>query len=256
LQKITLVNRTNLFLFLSILLLSSNIYSQKQYATFGFHVEPIIPLEMFRIKSQTVVRENVTFNSKPLSGYTIGTHLSVELSPKFSLESGINYVTRNFLLDVQDGQFSDTIRMKADNFEIPFTLTYYVQLSERFFMGHSLGVSLQLIPSNLYTRNNERNQTYVLQWSFEQFSARKSPIIPTFKGGFGFEYRSKKDGYFYIGPVYHLFSELYRTNINYYHKENGKDISRVRMKTVGDYFGINLRYVFPPSDLLRKNKEK
>lgn len=247
---------TKLPLFLILLLLSTYIYPQKQFATFGFHVEPIIPLEMFRIKSQTIVRENVTFNSKPLSGYTIGTHLSVELSPKFSLETGINYVTRNFLLDVQDGLFSDTIRMKADNFEIPFTLTYYVQLSERFFMGHSLGVSLQLIPSNLYTRNNERNQTYVLQWSFEQFSARKSPIIPTFKGGFGFEYRSKKDGYFYIGPVYHLFSELYRTNLNYYHKENGKDISRVRMKTVGDYFGINLRYVFPPSDLLRKNKEK
>ncbi len=211
---------------------------------------------MFRIKSQTSVRDGVTFNSKPLSGYTIGTHLSVELSPKFSLETGINYVTRDFLLDVQDNQFSDTIKMKADNFEIPFTLTYYIQLSDRFFMGHSLGVSLQLIPSNLYTRNNERNQTYVLQWSFEQYSARKSSIIPTFKGGFGFEYRSKKNGYFYIGPVYHLFSELYKTNLNYYHKENGKDISQVRMKTVGDYFGINFRYVFPPSNLLRNKKEE
>lgn len=247
-----------LFLFL-VALIQSDLFSQKQFATFGFHVEPIIPLEMFRIKTHTVVQEGITFNSKPLSGYTLGTHLSVELGSRFSLETGINYVARNFLLDVQDGNFSDTIRMKADNFEIPFTLTYYVQLSERFYLGHSLGVSLQLIPSDLYTRHNERNQTYVLQWSFEQFSARKAAIVPTFKGGIGFEYRSKKNGYFYIGPVYHLFAELYKTNLNYYHKERNKDISRVRMKTIGDYFGITFRYAFPPSDLLkheRKNKGK
>ena len=230
--------------------------AQKKWATFGIHVEPIIPLEMFRIRTTEITRESVTFTSKPLSGFTLGTHLSVELSPKFSIETGINYVSRNFIVSVQDGNFSDEINFKADNFEIPLTLTYYVKLAKNIFMGQSVGTSIQLIPSNLYTRNDEKNITGTTIYSFEQFSQRKGTIVTIFKGAVGFEYRSKNSGYFYVGPVYHLFAELYQTNLNYYNASTSKSINRVITKTIGDYFGIELRYVFKPSELIVKNENK
>ncbi len=243
---------------LIILILSTKTHAQKKWATFGVHVEPIIPLEMFRIRSSEIMRESVKFTSKPLSGFTLGTHLSVELTPKFSVETGINYVSRNFLVSVEDGSFKDKINFEADNFEIPFTITFYIKLSEKIFMGQSVGTSLQLIPSNLYTRNDKKNITGSTIYSFEQFSQRKGTIIPTFKGAVGFEYRSKNSGYFYVGPVYHLFAELYQTNLNYYNLSTSKSINKVVTKTIGDYFGIEVRYVFKPSELIvnKKNNNK
>ena len=251
--------RNKLFIILFILIgLFSNqkLLAQKKWATFGIHFEPIVPVEMFRIRTNNLTRDNVKFSSKPLSGYTLGTHLSVELTPHFSIETGINYVTRNFLVKVEDGVAIDSINFQADNFEIPFTITYYVRLAERLYMGQSLGTSLQLIPSNLYTRNSVQNITGTTTYSFEQFSARKSTIVPTFKGAVGFEYRTKSNGYFYVGPVYHLFAELYSTNLNYYNASTSKSISKVNIKTVGDYFGIEIRYVFPPTALILSKKDK
>lgn len=230
--------------------------AQKKWATFGIHLEPILPLEMFRIRSSEIYRESVKFTSKPLSGFTLGTHLSVELTPKFSIETGINYVSRNFLVSVQDGSFTDNINFKADNFEIPLTLTYYVKLSKNIFMGQSVGTSIQLIPSNLYTRNSKQNTTGSTIYSFEQFSQRKGTIVPIFKGAVGFEYRSKENGYFYIGPVYHLFAELYQTNLNYYNVSTSKSINKVITKTIGDYFGIEIRYVFKPTELIVNKRNK
>ncbi len=243
---------------LTILLFGLNSYlsAQKKWATFGIHVEPIVPLEMFRIRSSEVIRESVKFTSKPLSGFTLGTHLSVELTPRFSIETGINYVSRNFLLSVEDGSFTDEINFKADNFEIPLTLTYYVKLSEKLFLGHSIGTSIQLIPSNLYSRNDKKNNTGTTTYSFNQFSQRKGTIVPIFKGAVGLEYRSKESGYFYVGPVYHLFAELYQTKLNYYNISTSKQIDNVVTKTIGDYFGIEIRYVFKPTELIVNKKNK
>ncbi|NLN73875.1 MAG: hypothetical protein GX140_06485 [Bacteroidales bacterium] len=242
------MKRVVLFIFF---LLNISVFAQKNVAGFGIFVEPIIPLKMFRISSSEIYREGAIFTSKPLSGYTLGTHVMVGISPYFSLETGINYVSRDFKISMLDGDFEEGFYINADNFEIPFTVTYNIRLLDKLYMGHSLGVSLQLIPSNLYKRHSERDQQGVLQYSFEHMSFRKAPIYPTFKGGFGFEYRTKEHGYFYIGPVYHLFSEMYVTKLSYYHKERNRSINNLDIKTVGDYFGIQIRYTITPKEFKR-----
>jgi len=143
---------------LLILIIISNIsaYSQEKVAGFGFFVEPIMPIEMFRITKNEVDLGNIKFSSTPLIGFSIGTHITVNFTKNFSFETGINYVSRNFRVSVIEGELRDSLNFNADNFEIPFTMTYYVRLTDHLFMGHSLGVSLQMVPSNLWKEHEEK----------------------------------------------------------------------------------------------------
>ena len=44
---------------------------------------------------------------------------------------------------------------------------------------------------------------------------------------------------------------MYVTKLSYYHKERNRSINNLDIKTVGDYFGIQIRYTIKPKEFKR-----
>jgi hypothetical protein len=234
-------------------ILMQEVMSQyKPTAVFGLHAEPIIPTGLFRIREEIVDFDKVSFKMIPQTGYLIGSHIAIHYTPKFAIESGINMIKRDFELSATENEDVNTLRFTVQNFEIPLALTYYVRVGERMYMGHTVGVSFQMLPSHLISRIRKRNPNGS-DFEFEQLSYRNSWLVPTFKGGIGFEYRTDEKGHFFCGPVYHLFRPLYKTRILY---KNDTVNETLFMNPIGDFFGVIFRYNFQPSPLNIKKKPK
>lgn len=243
------MNRIACILF--ILLISNTVLAEERKVAFGLQVEPIIPSALFRITTDEVRVGDVLFAAKPLPGFTYGAYLSINLNSRFSIETGINHLSRDYRISVADQDFNTSIQFRVVNFEMPLALTYYVRLGRQLYMGHTAGLSMQFLPSHLKSLTFEKDAAGDRIYSFEQISTRRYWMMPAFKGNIGLEFRTEDHGYFFIGPSYRLFTVLYRTQLYYFHGSNKVDIQNVEIKPIGDYFGITIRYVFPPSDLIR-----
>jgi len=244
----------NYLLILIVILFSSVIVNgQSKTVNFGFQIEPIIPNKLFRIEEQIYNESGVVFSITPNPGVSYGGVVQFGLDDRFALETGMNYLRRSFTIDVDDNGFKKDLTFVADNFEVPLTIIYYVRLGEKLFMGHSVGVSFQLLPSSLYSRNAGDIVMGNPEYELEQISVRKYWVVTAFKGSFGFEYRTEKKGYFFIGPVYHLFNPLYNSRVNY--SRNTTSVKGMKINAIGDYFGLVFRYSFPPSSILKKEEK-
>jgi hypothetical protein len=227
--------------------------AQKNTAVFGLHIEPVVPSKMFRIQTEDIDFEDVSFSIIPKTGYLFGAHLSLHITNRFTIESGINLIKRQIEMTATEDNTPISMSWGIHNFEIPLASTLYVRLSERIYMGHTAGISFQMLPSHLGSRIQWVDSANVIS-KFEQISDRRSWLVPTFKGGIGFEYRSEEDGYFYFGAMYHLFTKMYTTQVTY---KTSTINELFLIQPQSDFFGILFRYSFPPSPLLmNKKKEK
>ncbi len=219
---------------------------------FGFEVKPIIPSAIFRIKTDVVKVDDVVFTISPMPGYTYGAFLSFNLSQRFSLETGINYINRDFSISVEDKDVKTSLQFTADNYEMPLIPTYYIRLGKNIYMGHSAGISFQILPSHLASIIKEKDSTGTITRSLEQISRRKYWLMPAYRGGIGWEYRTEENGYIYLGTTYMLFTALYKTRLFY--NRGQVDIKYLDVKPIGDFFGITVRYVFPPTEMFKREK--
>lgn len=247
------MNRKKL-LFIPILLVFAVqvISAQNRTVVFGIHIEPVIPSRMFRIQTEDIIKDQVTFSIIPKTGYLFGTHLSVNVSRRFTIESGINLIKRSIDIQATEQNLSsNTLGFNIHNFEIPLASTFYVRLTNKLYMGQTVGFSFQMLPSHLTSKMNWPDSSGTVA-RFEQLSIRRNWLVPSFKGSVGFEYRTDENGFIYLGAVYHLFTKLYTTQITY----KTSTIDEIfDVKPQSDFFGIMLRYSFPPSPLLKNEKK-
>jgi len=234
-------------------MLSVQLGAQERKAAFGFQVEPVMPSALFRITTDEVRVGDILFTTEPKPGFAFGAYLSFNISPRFLIESGINHMSRAYRISVRDNDFRESLDFRVVNFEIPLNLTYYIRLGSQLYMGHSAGFSFQFLPSDLRSSIDEKDSSGNRIFSMEQFSRRKYWMMPAFKGGIGLEYRTQDNGFFYIGPSYRLFTELYWSQLFY--NRGAVDIQNLEIKPIGDYFGITIRYVFEPTELLTREKK-
>ncbi len=247
-----LIFRFSLFLLLATHTIIPAVGQEKE-VTFGFHIEPIIPNRMFRISNLTIKKEDVSFTFIPKTGYLFGSQIAIYFAHWFTVETGINIIKRGMEIkaEEQKNTFSVYTDFTIHNFEIPVTSTIYVKLTENIYIGHTAGISFQMLPSHLTSSEKWTDNNGKLS-KFQQLSVRKYWLVPTFKGGVGFEYRTLEKGAIYLGAVYHLFSKMYNTEITY---QTSSIDEYFTIKPQTDFFGILIRYYFPPSVLFKK-KEK
>lgn len=162
-------------------------------------------------------------------------------SDLLAFETGINYVKRKYDLRIDDGSFSGSSQFRVIGYEIPLSLLVYIQLGEKFFMNVSMGHSLDMFASDV--------QSY--DYYFTQRSYRKSLFQSAILANIGWEYRTEKSGYFYLGASYHRpFSFIYASKITY--TGNGKN-EDIITSLLGNYLTVDLRYFFY-EDPKKKNK--
>ena len=226
---------TTVFLFLFIYAAA-----QENILTAGFQFKPIFSSGFFDAGSKNTVQNNIDYSLKQKFGYCFGMMVRRGITKKISFETGINYIQRNYELSITDSTFKGISDFGIVGYEVPLLGMVYIQLGERVFMNTALGMSLDIFPSDIATSGDY----------FKNYSERKHMIQEAFLGNLGYEYRTEKSGYLYLGASYHRpLQNIYSSNIEYT-GNNKSEITQIDI--LGNYLTLDIRYFFYEASLKQK----
>ncbi len=217
-------------------------FAQENIFTAGFQYRPIFINSFFNKDATTTLASGLDFNISQKRGYSAGMILRRGFTKQLSIETGINYTRRNFDLTITDTTFIGKSDFGIIGYEIPIQGMVFLRIAEKIYMNTSLGLSMDMYASNISTKD-----TY-----FRHFSKRNSIFQFAALANLGFEWRTEKSGYFYLGSSYHLpFSFFYSSSIMY---EPSKEIGRLKLS--GTFLTLDFRYYFHEEPLKPKKKKK
>lgn len=228
--------------------------AQENVTTFGIQLRPIVPNKFVGFES--VGGESDGFSSLwvPRPSMSFGMVIRWGLTKSISIESGINLLRRNYRMKMSEPEngLEATIDYSFIGYELPVQVLFYVPLSDRWWMNGSGGLSVDTYPSNTFSNTAQRVDT--VEYDFEQFTARRRWAQIAIQANYGFEYRTKESGYYYLGVTFHrpfgtmANSESVLTYVD--------AIKRNVVELNGTYFTVDLRYFFHEKADLKKAKPK
>lgn len=172
-------------------------YRPKPENFFGLQFKPLIPFGLVGDKPFTIRNENFESKISPVFGYSYGGVVRIGMTELLSLETGLNYMRRNFRADhaVADSNVVATDYLGYVSFDIPLNLLVYVKLGQNIYMNVSGGASANYNASNIRSYIAPGNEKHVFifegkRLAFFDFNANANV---------GFEYRTEKSGTFYLG---------------------------------------------------------
>ncbi len=147
-----------------------------------------------------------------------------------------------FTLDFDNSstQFSESLTYGIVGYELPVMGLLNIKLADQVFMNTAFGAVVDMFPSNVQgiTELDEVGGEYV-----EFLALRTTWVQFSLNANLGWEYRTEKNGIFYIGGSYHRpFYPMYRTKI-FYDGLNG-DTHESYVNISGNYLTMDLRYFF------------
>ncbi len=226
------------------LIISPFILGQKGKTYVGFQFKPIIPntvigqFEQNYVYDQTPRYEGI-IKQKP--GLIFGMVIRHGLSKNISLETGINYSRRRYDISyvAADSGFSLSNDLTLINYDIPINGLIYIQLSDTWFMNASAGINLSFYPTSVFTQAPH----FDVNNQFYQVGNRVSWIQTGINANYGFEYRMKKNGAFYIGASFSQpFSHIMDFILTW---KNHDSHYRVYEEIDGSYLTIDFKYFIP-----------
>ena len=156
------------------------------------------------------------------------------------METGINFTQRNYNLyySIPDSNLSAKNDVRIIAYSIPVSGLIFIRLAEDFYMNTSLGCSMDFYPSYVHVITPAAgSQNHFLMEGIYRYKMQGS-----MQANIGFEYRTKKYGYFYLGATYNLpFTAVSEFALSYEFLA-GKYVSYGNVK--GSYATIDLRYFF------------
>jgi hypothetical protein len=217
------------------------LFSQKKGTTFGFQIKPIIPVNYFNAGPQTVSDSLVEINIKPKTGFSFGVLIRQEISKSIAIEAGISSVKRNY--DVEAKGLTDNRSDKTDfsflSYQIPIQGLFYIQLSEQIFMNTTAGVGIDMYPSDI----KSKGENFLLNNQTSRFQNFNLSLL----ANLGFEYRTEKNGTFYIGAS---FNGPFKAIAKSFYTYNYVDSKNTTVSSLlnGNYITLDLRFFFPEQD--------
>jgi hypothetical protein len=220
-------------------------HAQERVITAGFQFRPIFSSEFFDTGPIDITDNGVNFNMVPGSGSGFGMVIRKGFTNTVSLETGIHYIKRNYKLSMTDSIGKETSSFSIIGYEIPVSGLVFIQLSDEIFMDVSLGLSLDFYPSDIQNAGER----------FSHYSARKNWFSPAVIAGLGWEYRTEKSGYFYLGASYHRpFDYIYYSYFNY--PDDETPTAQGGSELQGNYLTFDIRYFFHSEPEKRKKKTR
>ncbi len=225
-----------------------NIVAQEKVTTFGVQLKPIVPVEFFNAGKQEKTRNNITYINQPKFGMSFGMVIRKGITKNISVESGLNFLRRNYDLTINDPDSNITSRSDFSivNYEIPLLALVYVRLGRNMFMNVAGGASLDIYPSELSVRDE----------LFTNAIIRRNWVQPSMLANLGWEYRTEKSGFIYIGASLHRPFNTIFTELIHYKGESGERLEGERFDLTGSYFTIDLRYFFHEEAQEKRKKTK
>ena len=225
-----------------LLLLWSEGHSQQNTTVFGIHLKPMVPNKFFGAGPQVNTEEGLQATFAPKFGLNFGMVVRKGFGKMWSFETGINIVQRNYDVDFSHPALlhDKSMSFRYICYEIPLQAMVFVKLGEHLYMNASGGVSLDMYPSNVESSTSDRNDTIV--FDFYQKTYRNGWLQFALLANYGFEWRTKDKGYFYIGASYHRpFREIGFTRVTFV---QDTDPTRLEFYLKGNYLTADLRYFF------------
>lgn len=208
---------------------------------FGLQFKPLIPGDFLAKSSITVNNGNFegTFTQK--YGYSFGAITRIGFTKLLSFETGINQVKRNYDVDfaLPDTNLYGSLSLGILSYDIPVNAMIYVQLSKTFFMNASMGTSFVYYPSNVGTLVPVENKVV-----FSAEGRRTHRFTAELNANFGFELRTKENGFFYIGSSAKIpFGPIFKVAAAYEYPSSESVVAIGNVN--GAYLSMDFRYFFP-----------
>jgi hypothetical protein len=203
-------------------------------------VRTLFPTQFIGQSTLTLSQNEFSTTIEQRLGYSFGGTIRAGLTKLLALETGINYTQREFniSMDVPDSSIYAENHLTFISYDIPINGLVYIQMGRQIFMNASLGLALTFKPTNvgILTKPGGSNLFY-----HTGFVNRKAGF--DINANIGFEYRTKKSGFFYIGgsgrvPLAPLFQMIAQYKYQGYK-------NTVKGNVDGSYLSIDVKYFFP-----------
>ena len=224
--------------------LGQNLNAQKGILTFGLQYKPMLPVEFINAGDDVQTEGGITYTNTQNYGYVGGGIIRYGITDYLALETGITFVQRNYTLNIDslDNEFEADLDYRMIGYQIPVTAMVFIQLDRELFMSASLGGSLDIFPSDVFSSEDRSDDTDFGRSSFIHETVRYRWLQASVMANLGFEYRVRDIGTFYLGGSFHLpFSPIYKSKIGY--EDVLQPLNTLDLR--GTYLTLDLRYYFP-----------
>jgi len=203
--------------------------SFRQQMNFGFNVSPVIPVKWLMNKDIIETNDSATYSLSQKTSYLLGMQVRYDYMKHYSFETGINFIRRNYDATLLTESLDTTSRLKFIGYEVPVMGYLFVRLTKHIYMDNAYGFCFNVNPSDIAIKHY-----YVQRWWWFHVS---------FVTNVGWEIRTSRAGYYYIGLLYqyHIKDML---KVGYY---EGSSIGQpdIRLDVSGNYLAVNIKYYFP-----------
>jgi hypothetical protein len=220
---------------LCLIFISGKIFGQNSAANefrFGFQLRPIIPNAYLNTAIETASSGNFSYSAKSNVGISFGSIIRKPLGKFWNLETGLNFVKRSYSLGFN---LNDSVQVNSKQ---NMTFIAYVRLGKSWYMNASAGISIDFFPSETETFSFEKVDSTYYDFSQKTYRIKWSALAA--QSNLGFEYRTEKQGYYYIGASFHRpFGRIAGSQATV---ETTAGSERLWLSLSGSYFSIDLKY--------------
>ena len=207
---------------------------------FGFHVRTIFPTQFIGTNTLKLEKDGFYSTISQRVGYSFGGTVRVGLTDLISIETGINFNQRYYDISfsVPDSNVSGTSELGFIEYDVPLNALFYIRLSEKWYANAAMGLALTFKPTNVQTFEQPFGPH---RFIYTGLLRRKVGLDAM--ANFGFEYRTEKNGFFYIGGSARVpFSPLFDMVASY---EWQGLATRTYGEMDGSYLSLDFKYFFP-----------
>jgi hypothetical protein len=235
-----IISMKKIIIVIFILMSSIGAMAQSGETIFGLQYKPIVPNKFIGELNRTY-DDLPDFHSTSTQkfGNSFGMIFRHYFLDNVALETGINFTKRKF--DLHFEVENDFLMASADtsvsfiNYQIPISALVFVKLSDELFMNASVGANLDFYPSTIGT-----SAVIDIDNKFIQRGFRTEWVQLGANANFGFEYRTRKKGAFYLGATYNQpFNNIMRFDMKWTHSG---ETTVVKEYIKGSYLTIDFRY--------------
>jgi hypothetical protein len=209
---------------------------------FGVQVRSILPTSLIGESEWLLEKDNYSSTIFQKPGYSFGGILRTGLTEFIALETGINFTQRYYgvRFELPDSSISGERSFAFIQYDIPINALIYVKFNNEWYMNASLGLAATYKPSSVGVITNPFGKHEFFHLGLVDM---KKKIGVDINANVGFEWRTKRKGFFYLGgsvrlPLAPMFIMVSRYKyVNY-------DITTFG-NIGGNYLSIDLRYFFP-----------
>ncbi len=209
---------------------------------FGFQVKPLFPTKFIGESNTTLTNQGYEVKISQQIGYSFGGVVRIALTDLIGIETGLNFFQRYYKTEMR---LIDSNIMASDTFgfiqyDLPINALFNIKLSKKWYTNAAIGASICYKPSSVGSISQPVGKHEFFNIGLVDI---KDKVNFDLNGSLGFEFRTDKYGFFYLGGCARiqtapLFNLLSRYRYGTYEVDNYGPVS-------GSFLAIELKYFIP-----------